>query len=216
MTRSNEEENIDYIPLRMINEFVYCPRLFYLEYIEGYFEDSSDTIEGRIKHQRVDKESGELPDSDQFSNANDRIHATSVTLSSEIEQIVAKIDLIEGNGGEVKPVEYKKGRPNESNGGIWDSDKLQVTVQAMILIENGYKCSEATVYYAESNKKINLKIDDATIEWAKNIIKQARDLKTKKIIPVPLHRMDNYPILLEIISLFHLPIFQIFPFLRKG
>ena len=186
MTGSNEEENIDYIPLRMINEFVYCPRLFYLEYIEGYFEDSSDTIEGRIKHQRVDKESGELPDSDQFSNANDRIHATSVTLSSEIEQIVAKIDLIEGNGGEVRPVEYKKGRPNESNGGIWDSDKLQVTVQAMILIENGYNCSEATVYYAESNKKINLKIDDATIEWAKNIIKQARDLKTKKIIPDPL------------------------------
>ena len=186
MATSNDEEGIDYIPLRMLNEFEYCHRLFYLEYISGYFQDSSDTVEGRIKHERVDKESGEFPSPDDLSKADKEIHATSVTLSSEEEGIVAKIDLIEGRGGAVKPVEYKKGRPFEGKGGIWDSDRLQLTVQAMILKENGYKCTDATVYYAATNQKIDLNIGEITIEWAKNIIKNAREVADRKIIPDPL------------------------------
>ena len=27
----------DYLPARMLNEFVYCPRLFYYEWVEGVF-----------------------------------------------------------------------------------------------------------------------------------------------------------------------------------
>ncbi len=170
----------------MINEFVYCPRLFYLEYVNGYFKDSSDTVEGSIKHERVDKEKGILPPSDDLNIESVAIHATSVTLSSELEGIIAKIDLVEGDGKEVNPVEYKKGRPSESADKIWDGDKLQLTVQAMILRENGYQCGEATVYYASTNQKIVLKINENTIDWAKNIIKNARDLAFTKIIPPPL------------------------------
>src|SRR5258705_13033716 len=36
--------NAPYLPARMINEFVYCPRLFYYEYVEGVFVDNADTI----------------------------------------------------------------------------------------------------------------------------------------------------------------------------
>jgi hypothetical protein len=34
----------DYLPARMLNEFVYCPRLFYYEWVEGVFADSLDTV----------------------------------------------------------------------------------------------------------------------------------------------------------------------------
>jgi CRISPR-associated protein Cas1 len=27
----------DYLPARMVNEFVYCPRLFFYEFVEGIF-----------------------------------------------------------------------------------------------------------------------------------------------------------------------------------
>ena len=47
----------DLIPARMLNEFAYCPRLAYLEWVQGEFADSLDTIEGRFGHRRVDQPS---------------------------------------------------------------------------------------------------------------------------------------------------------------
>jgi CRISPR-associated protein Cas1 len=49
------------IPARMLNEFVYCPRLFYYEFVEGVFLDNADTLRGASVHRRVDTGSGELP-----------------------------------------------------------------------------------------------------------------------------------------------------------
>ncbi len=61
MTQSDSTDTVDdYLPARMVNEFSYCPRLFYLMQIEGQFADSYDTIDGRIVHRRVDGGSGAL------------------------------------------------------------------------------------------------------------------------------------------------------------
>ena len=35
------------LPARMINEFSYCPRLFYLEYVQQEWDHSADTLEGK-------------------------------------------------------------------------------------------------------------------------------------------------------------------------
>ena len=45
------------IPARMLNEFAYCPRLAYLEWVQGEFADNLDTLEGRFGHRRVDEPS---------------------------------------------------------------------------------------------------------------------------------------------------------------
>ncbi len=42
------------MPVRMLNEFTYCPRLFYLEWVQGEFVDNEFTVEGRVAHRRVD------------------------------------------------------------------------------------------------------------------------------------------------------------------
>ena len=34
----------DYMPARMVNEFAYCPRLFFYEWVEGLFQESADTV----------------------------------------------------------------------------------------------------------------------------------------------------------------------------
>ena len=36
------------LPARMLNEFVYCPRLFYYEFVEGVFVESADTLRGEL------------------------------------------------------------------------------------------------------------------------------------------------------------------------
>ena len=51
----------DYVPARMVNEFVYCPRLFYYMWVESVFLESADTIEGSAQHSRVDKQTKGLP-----------------------------------------------------------------------------------------------------------------------------------------------------------
>ncbi len=46
---------------RMLNEFIYCPRLFYYEYVDGVFVHNADTLGGARVHRRVDGGSGKLP-----------------------------------------------------------------------------------------------------------------------------------------------------------
>ena len=45
----------------MLNEFVYCPRLFFYECVDGIFQESADTIEGKFQHRRVDEKATGLP-----------------------------------------------------------------------------------------------------------------------------------------------------------
>ena len=50
----------DLLPVRMLNEVTYCPRLFWLEHVAGVFADNEHTIAGRTKHKRVDKPGGAI------------------------------------------------------------------------------------------------------------------------------------------------------------
>jgi len=95
------------LPARMVNEYQYCPRLAYLEWVQGEWAESSDTVEGRFRHRRVDKPAGTLPDPADV-DAGERIHARSITLSSSRLGLIAKLDLVEGEGDAVTPVDYKR------------------------------------------------------------------------------------------------------------
>ena len=46
------------VPVRMVNEYVYCPRLAFLEWVDGEWADSADTEEGRRAHVRLDAGGG--------------------------------------------------------------------------------------------------------------------------------------------------------------
>jgi CRISPR/Cas system-associated exonuclease Cas4 (RecB family) len=73
----------DYLPARMVNEFVYCPRLFFYEWVEGVFQSSADTEQGAFEHRRVDKPSGALPDPAPAEEGGEPIHTRSLLLSSK-------------------------------------------------------------------------------------------------------------------------------------
>ena len=51
------------VPARMLNELVYCKRLFALEYLDGEWAESADTVRGARVHKRVDRPEGR-PDPD--------------------------------------------------------------------------------------------------------------------------------------------------------
>src|SRR5436189_575942 len=105
----------DYLPARMVNEFAYCPRLFFYEWVEGLFAESVDTVEGSVQHKRVDAKATVLPEPADLPQS---IHSRSVTLSSERLRVIAKMDLVEAEGGIVTPVDYKHGHPREGVNGL--------------------------------------------------------------------------------------------------
>lgn len=94
------------VPARTVNEFSYCRRLFFLEWVHAQFADNTDTVEGRWHHRAVDEQAGAVPLPDE---GEVRI-ARSVMLSSTELGLVAKIDLLEGApDGTVVPVDTKRG-----------------------------------------------------------------------------------------------------------
>jgi len=143
----------------MLNEFVYCPRLAYLEWVQGEWAESADTVEGRHAHRRVDRANGDLPDP-AGSAEETRIHARSITLSSERLGLVAKADLIEGTGKRVTPVDYKRGKRPHVARGAYDPERVQLCVQGMLLEEHGFCCDEGVLYYVESRERVRVPFDD--------------------------------------------------------
>src|SRR5258706_10114337 len=83
------------VPVGMVNEYVYCPRLAFLEWVDGEWADSGDTEEGRRAHVQVDAGGGKLPPADEIGDKPDFV-ARSVMLASETLGIIAKMDLVEG------------------------------------------------------------------------------------------------------------------------
>ena len=100
------EELPDYLPARMLNEFVYCPRLFYYEWVEGVFAHNQETVEGALRHAKLDARADELVPAGELAE-EDRVHSRSVTLSSETHRLIATIDLVEAEGCAATPVDYK-------------------------------------------------------------------------------------------------------------
>lgn len=135
----------------MLNEHVYCPRLAYLEWVQGEWADSADTVEGRWRHRRVDKPSGDLPkpapDAKPDADEEDRpqIHARSITLSSNKLGLIARLDLVEGEGMTVTPVDYKRGKRPHVAGGVYDPERVQLCAQGLLLREHGYDCDEGAI-----------------------------------------------------------------------
>lgn len=174
----------DYLPARMVNEFVYCPRLFFYEWVEGLFRESVDTIEGKIQHERVDAKTTGLPKPGEA----DSIHSRSVTLSSERYRVIAKMDLVEGTEGVVTPVDYKHGVPRETEQGLelWPTDRIQLAVQGIVLRENGYRTEEGIVYYAKTRQRVRVPFDDTLVQETEHAIASAWELAGSGTIPPPL------------------------------
>lgn len=192
----------DYLPARMVNEFVYCPRLFFYEWVENLFRDNKYTMEGSIQHKRVDAKATELPSPEEAETGQETIHSRSVELSSEKLRVIAKMDLVEVSEGTVTPVDYKHGKPRkrdrdkepqpggamvEGNGlELWPTDRVQLAIQGLILRENGYECQEGVVYYTKTRQRVRVLFDEALVHEAEEAILKAWELARVGQIPPPL------------------------------
>ncbi len=208
---SGPEAVVPLLPARMLNEYAYCPRLAYLEWVQGEFAHSADTLDGAWKHRRVDQAGGALPGAEELAESGEgrgqssaggedgvpteRVHARSVHLSSEEERLTAVIDLVEGkaSGGVVSPVDYKRGPVPDLPERAWEADRVQLCAQALILRARGYHCSSGTVYYAQSRTRVDVPIGDDLVARTRALVRECLAMVDADAPPPPLDDSPKCP-----------------------
>ena len=173
------------LPARMLNEFVYCPRLAYLEWVQGEWADNADTIEGRFAHRSADRPSGAFPSAED-AEPETRIHARSVTLASDELGLIAKLDLVEGDGGSVRPVDYKHGHRPHVERSAYLPERVQVGVQVLLLQQHGYHCGDGILYFVESRERVPVVLDDELRSAVDSAVNGLRLMAASGHIPPPL------------------------------
>ncbi len=181
-------DSLDLVPARMLNEFAYCPRLCFLEWMNADFQHNADTLEGRLGHRRVDQADQQpLPAADQLpTDATPPIHARSVLLASATEGLIARIDLLELDGNRATPIDYKKGSCPNRPEGPYEPECVQLCAQALILRDAGYTCTHGILYYIESRQRVEVPITDQLVQRTRELLQQMRQMAATQRMPLPL------------------------------
>jgi len=179
------------VPVRMVNEWVYCPRLAYLEWVEGEWAESADTAEGRRSHRRVDEGYGRLPAPEEADDVVRR--ARGVTMSSQRLGIIAKMDVVDLDDGVAMPVDFKKGKRPHVAAGAYEPERVQVCAQAMILEDNGYKVEQGALWYVGSRERVPVILDDQLRARTNDAISGLRSAALAGRRPPPLQDSPKCP-----------------------
>lgn len=108
-----------------VHEYVYWPRLAYLEWVQGKWVESSDTVEGRHAPRRVNRDGGGIAAA-RGGGQGRRLHARSITLSSHRLGLIARVDLDGGKGDAGRP-QARQARMFER--GDYDSERARLCVR---------------------------------------------------------------------------------------
>ena len=185
------------IPARMVNEFVYCPRLAYLMWTQGEWAETGDTVEGHRDHARVDRPNAPLPAPPALAGdeatAGDKIVSRSLTLASMTLGVIATLDIVEAEDGIVTPIDYKRGKRPHVAQGAYEPERIQICLQALLLEEHGYRVEEGAIYYAESRERVRIALDEPLRMAARTAVSELRLTVLQSRIPPPLKDSPKCP-----------------------
>jgi len=173
----------DLVPARMVNEFSYCPRLFYLEWVQARFAHNDETVEGSWVHRVVDRESGRVDDA---ADEQQPIAASSVLLSSIQLGAICRIDLLESDESGVLPIDYKRGSAPDNDERSWEPERVQLCVQGLILRDAGYNCDQGVLYFAGSKTRVSVQFNDELVSTTRRLLLELREVAARSEAPAPL------------------------------
>jgi CRISP-associated protein Cas1 len=176
------------VPARMLNEYAYCPRLFFLEWVDSLWASNADVAEGDRRHRRADAGGGAVP----LPEDGEVKAARSVELASERLGIVAKLDLLQGADGAVIPVDLKKGH-EAADGTPWEADAVQVCAQVLLLREHGYRCERGEIFYAQTRQRVPVEPTAEMVARTLQIVDEARSAAARLAPPPPLQSSPKCP-----------------------
>jgi len=172
------------INVSALNALAYCPRLYYLQTVEGIRETTADMYTGLRIHAEVAQE-----------NDGEWQH---LTLENEALGLRGRVDALKTRSGKIVPYEHKKGRSyrDENNQPqAWESDRIQILAYACLLeAELGIPLTEGRIRYHADNVLVTVPLDSQGRQTVATAVEQARSLQTQTQRP-PIteqrHRCDG-------------------------
>lgn len=201
------------LPLRMLVEWVYCPRLFYLMHVEGQMSANAPVWRGRLDHAGVDRstdrvarrqpsrsksagDDGEQREEEDAPLPETWRSITALDLSSQGLGLVGRLDtvLLSKNDTVAVPAERKSGMapnpehhlPPSTVQGVWAADAVHVCAQALLLEEAGYRVPHGEIYYSSSRKLLRIELTQALRRQTMQAAASARAVESTDIAPEPL------------------------------
>ena len=175
----------DLLPVRMLNEYAFCPRLFHLMHVDGRWDDNFYTDQGRSVHRRTDAADDPLPPPVEGGDEPPAV-ARSVSLGSEALGLTGKLDLVETEGDLAVPVETKRGAVPDNPLQSYEPERVQLMAQGLLLREHGFRCFEGMLYFAASRRRVHIVFDEALEARTRLLLAEARAAARRTDPPPPL------------------------------
>jgi len=175
------------LPVRRLHNFIYCPRLFYFQWVENIFQENADTVAGSHLHRNVDKPS-KIQDPKEL-DLPEGAKLRSLQLQSETLGLIGVVDIIEGTSDGAEIIDYKKGsarRDSEGDRVAKEPDALQVAAHAMLLKEHGINAVRGAIYYAADKRRVPVEFSEELFSKVRKAIEEARAVAASGHCPPPL------------------------------
>lgn len=175
----------EYLMLSGIQHFKFCRRQWALIHVEQQWAENVHTVVGELMHQKAH-------DPYLTEKRKDTIIVRALPVSSRTLGASGECDIVEfqkcddgirlhGHRGlfSVYPVEYKKGKPKES-----EEDKLQLTAQAMCLEEMfSTEILEGALFYGETRRREQVVFSTELREEVKQMFQEMHQYYKRRYTP---------------------------------
>ena len=168
-------ETPDYLPISYLNQYVYCPRRFWLMFVYAEIDINAVMLDGIHKHQH-----SHTPGADWHPDG--RMYRA-LWVWSEPFRIAGVADFVQADDdGALIPIEHKRGRM-----GKWASDHQQLCAQALCLEERtGQHVHQGELFYWSNRRREVVELSESLREKTAQTIATIFDLLETGHIPDPL------------------------------
>ena len=173
---SQDNADLDSIPISALNHYAYCPRRCALIHVEQTFKENLYTLRGNHLHERTDQ-----PDESGWEDGM-RVERALPLWSKQLG-LIGKADVVEFHGETPYPVEYKSG-PNRQ----FDNDDLQLCAQALCLEEmTGHPVPRGAIYHHSSRKRRVVEFTPGLRARVVEVTEAIRAMLQAKRLPPPVN-----------------------------
>jgi len=177
--------------VRNLHNFIYCPRLFYFQWVENIFQENADTVAGSHVHRNVDAPSklDEEKAKALGENLPEGARLRSLRLESESLGLIGVVDIVEGGPDGAEVIDYKRGsarRDSEGERVAKEPDALQVAAHALLLREQGVNAVRGAIYYAADKRRVPVEFTGELFDQVRKAITDAKQIASSGKCPPPL------------------------------
>ncbi|MGH8241264.1 MAG: CRISPR-associated endonuclease Cas1, partial [Steroidobacteraceae bacterium] len=109
-----------------------------------------------------------------------------MTLSSDRLGLTAKIDLLEGAGRQVVPVDIKGGHGPPPGKQPWEPELVHLAVQGLVLRDAGYECDRGVLSFLGSHRRFDVEFDESLLQRTLQLVAEMREAALAATAPPPL------------------------------